>query len=198
MLRRRAQRRHTSFLIGSLLLSAAAGVIVAAVRLASRPPTSGADGELSVLAWLVITAPLLLILLLLVALVRLQRQDRLSSLPGPSLALGADRATRRRVGRSLRRGDLPADEPDRSLVLDAARRTVAYRWSRVVFLLGALVQAANAFVQDEPLLRALAVSTAVILLAAVAQQSVLVSRARQILRPGSTVGSACDGTTSTP
>ncbi len=183
VLRRRAQRRHTSILVSALVLSTVAGLIVGVALLDPRPSTPEAERGLGALAWLIISAPLLLICVILVVLVRLQRQDRLSWLPGPSLALGTDRATRRRVVRSLRRGDLPADEPERGLVLDAARRTVAYRWARAIVLVAALLSAANAFVQNRPVLQAVAASTAVVLLANFVQQAALVRRARQVLAP---------------
>jgi len=57
----------------------------------------------------------------------------------PAIA-GASRRIRRQVLRDVRRGNLPSDEPDRSLAIDHARNLLRQRWAHwVLGIVGVLV-----------------------------------------------------------
>lgn len=66
----------------------------------------------------------------------------------PAVA-GASGRTRRQVLRSVRRGNLPSDEPDRSLALDLARTIMRQRWLLWLFAFTGTFQLVNgAFLQE--------------------------------------------------
>lgn len=63
--------------------------------------------------------------------------------PEPALVAGADRVTRRRIMRLVRRGRLPEEQPDRVLALDLARTIDRHRpprWVVVGLALGLVAQ----------------------------------------------------------
>lgn len=177
-LQRRAFRRHVLLGLAAVAVTLAMAAVAAGV-IGLR--ASGPDPGLGVGWWLLFTVLVLLPVALILGMLRLQQRERFSWLPGPGLLLGADRATRRRVGRAVRRGDLPVEEPERALVLDTARRTVALRWSRIVFALTAVTQGLNSLVQHPGFLCWILAGNAVLLAVGAVHYSVLLRGARRIL-----------------
>jgi hypothetical protein len=77
------------------------------------------------------------------------------SVQQPALA-GANGRTRRQVLRNVRRGNLPSNEPDRSLAVDLARTQLRHRWALWIFAFAGAIQLVNAvFLQERTIDRLL-------------------------------------------
>ena len=71
----------------------------------------------------------------------------------PAVA-GAGGRTRRQVLRSVRQGDLPGNEPDRSLAVDLARTQLGHRWAVWIPACTGALQLVNAvFLQERTFTR---------------------------------------------
>ncbi|MDP9398847.1 MAG: hypothetical protein M3P96_14000 [Actinomycetota bacterium] len=114
-LQRRASRRHVLLGLAAVAATLAAAAVAGAITGLRAPDPDPGRGAGS---WLLFTVLVLLPVALILVMLRLQQRERFSWLPGPGPLLGADRTTRRRVGRAVRRGDLPVEELERALVLD--------------------------------------------------------------------------------
>ena len=99
----------------------------------------------------ILVLPLVLIPVVFGGLLLLMRRGRP---PGPSVVLGADRVTRRRVFRQVRRGQLPAAEPERSMAVEMAQNEVRLRWIWVLMMTIGVLRAGLGLVRglaDRPL-----------------------------------------------
>ncbi len=91
--------------------------------------------------------PVVVLGVMTVIIVRLQRRGH-RWFPQPVRLLGADRATRRRVRRMVRKGQLPTEEPDRALALEMVQATDRVRWARWSPLVALLALGVQAFTTE--------------------------------------------------
>jgi MFS family permease len=134
-LRSHARRRHL-MIIATGLSAALLGGVAFGLFAVIHDDASWWTVLLALLPIMVMAAAVLL-------LVRLQRRGH-RWFPQPSRLLGADRPTRRRVSRIVRRGQLPPDEPDRGLGLEMAQAVDRTRWNRWTMLFLAVIFAIEA------------------------------------------------------
>lgn len=139
-LRRKAQQRLLALRASSFIAVTLIAVGFAAVSVARH----------GLRHWWVIVIfflPVAVLGVMTLIVVRLQRRGH-RWFPQPVRLLGADRTTRRRVRRIVRKGQLPAEEPDRGLALEMVRATDRVRWARWSMLLGLVTFGVEAISTD--------------------------------------------------
>ena len=144
------------------------------------------DDDASWALILLLLLPIVVMIAVVVIVLGLQRRGH-RWFPQPVRLLGADAATRRRVRRIVRRGQLPADEPDRELGLEMAQVVDRVRWNRWTMLFLVVMFAIQVVLTNSHLFRIFAIVYVVAFLPVLAWTWKMYARVHTLVREQATM-----------